>query len=952
MPNVNLGSVYYTAEIDLSKWNAGIKQMQSGLDSMNKGVSNSLAGTTNSVKTTLSNIGQSMTQWARTASIAITLPLTLLGKSAIDMAQTIEVRWKEIQKVYGATADAFERDNEMLRASIDETAYRFGRTKDEVLSIGASLAAIGYEGEEFADMLKQVYEFGTTGQMDFNFAMESGVAISKIYNKTGEDLTKTFAMLNKVENSTGASMRDLAEGVSIAGSAAKTVGVDIDELSGFMATLRERGIDANEAANGLKTIFTRVLKVTKDAQPIYKKYGIAIEDVTEKVGWHTEVVGLDAKALKDYQNKVESVRKQIREYQIGVAGANLDDDERAEKIAELSRKMSIYETEMRKAGGTTKEVYGAYTQSNGALKDANEIIIDIAKNWTKMTEQEQQVVIESNAHLYQRNKFVAIMEDLNSENSTYLKTLSAIGDEEENVATYQREMQIFLNTSRTKWNQFKIAVDDAKIAIGGILSDALTPLLGKLAELAKKFTELDPSVQNWIVALGAVIAIIPPLIIALDTLHKLVIIPLSGAIKWLATSVLPALAGALGITTTALLGWIGVIVGVLGLLYVAWQNNWLGIRDIVGGVISNITSWLGSALPEWLKANVEFLSGLMEFLTKVINWIFANFVAPWAKGFGAMLVVASIVIGEIIKAFAGLLTNFGQHAQSFLKMTKDLWVGVAKGIAGAVGSIILIIKNFIKVVHGVLTGDWRSILRGMVGALVAVGGAIFNVLSTLAQGFAAIILGGISLVIDGINKVLGSELVKGAFEKMGMKPTKIEAPKVTMPKLPSMNEITAEIFAGVGESVIDYSEIDKAQQAVGNAVSGAIDAFNAIDFQSFNTNATAFANSLVANAKKVNDSLVQLSNFQVKFDSDAFKASVIGVADTLIEKFGEVKELIDTIDIQKLNPTLASTAPVTNNTFNVDIGMYAGSEIEKREIAKQLADALENYNKGIGVVAV
>jgi phage-related protein len=36
-------------------------------------------------------------------------------------------------------------------------------------------------------------------------------------------------------------------------------------------------------------------------------------------------------------------------------------------------------------------------------------------------------------------------------------------------------------------------------------------------------------------------------------------------------------------------------------------------------------------------------------------------------------------------------------------------------------------------------------------------------------------------------------------------------------------------------------------------------------------------------------------------------------------------------------------------TFVVNIGTYAGSEMEKRELAKQLYDSLQDYNKGIGV---
>ena len=47
--------------------------------------------------------------------------------------------------------------------------------------------------------------------------------------------------------------------------------------------------------------------------------------------------------------------------------------------------------------------------------------------------------------------------------------------------------------------------------------------------------------------------------------------------------------------------------------------------------------------------------------------------------------------------------------------------------------------------------------------------------------------------------------------------------------------------------------------------------------------------------------------------------------------------------------TVGTTNTITNSPqFTVNVGVYAGSEMEKRALAKQLADAYDDYQRGIG----
>ena len=78
-------------------------------------------------------------------------------------------------------------------------------------------------------------------------------------------------------------------------------------------------------------------------------------------------------------------------------------------------------------------------------------------------------------------------------------------------------------------------------------------------------------------------------------------------------------------------------------------------------------------------------------------------------------------------------------------------------------------------------------------------------------------------------------------------------------------------------------------------------------------------------------------------------------AEGLIQGIGALPEMLTSPRLASAQVTGASSQPVSNYTTNspaitVNIGMYAGSPMEKRQIAKDLSDALADYNIGEGVL--
>ena len=94
-----------------------------------------------------------------------------------------------------------------------------------------------------------------------------------------KELAGEVDFLNAVENQTILSMQDMSEAIPITAAAVKGLGGDIRDLAVFMTAMREGGINANEAANSLKTSLARLITPTRQATETATAFGISIDSI-------------------------------------------------------------------------------------------------------------------------------------------------------------------------------------------------------------------------------------------------------------------------------------------------------------------------------------------------------------------------------------------------------------------------------------------------------------------------------------------------------------------------------------------------------------------------------------------------------------------------------------------------------------------------------------------------
>jgi len=245
-------------------------------------------------------------QWTgRQISYNFTLPLAIAAGAATKWQLANEKAFTQVQKVYGDTQAAaafymktqqgltqemanqkatqtFNNELSALQKNFKALSNYYGVNQAEVINVAAAWAAAGASGKDLAVAVDATMKAIILGDMDAAAATQALISIQSQYQLNSEELMKTLAQLNAVENQTGISMQGLIEGFERAAGTAQTAGVSTRELAAMLAALTPATGSAANAGNALKTILSRLMAPTKQAADVMAEMGINVTDMSWK----------------------------------------------------------------------------------------------------------------------------------------------------------------------------------------------------------------------------------------------------------------------------------------------------------------------------------------------------------------------------------------------------------------------------------------------------------------------------------------------------------------------------------------------------------------------------------------------------------------------------------------------------------------------------------------------
>jgi tape measure domain-containing protein len=177
-----------------------------------------------------------------------------------------------------------------------------------------------------------------------------------------------------------------------------------------------------------------------------------------------------------------------------------------------------------------------------------------------------------------------------------------------------------------------------------MLADTMKPVFLKLRDILKGVADTMSSVRagmmllpkpsrDVITTIGALTIAIAPLLLALgavgtavgglQTLWTVILAPVLTAIG----AGFVALAAAVGLPVWAVIAIMASLAAATAGLYLAWESNWLGIRDVtntalggIGNALSSAWSWWSNGLMAYLNQQIAVYASSWQSIVAWFNW--------------------------------------------------------------------------------------------------------------------------------------------------------------------------------------------------------------------------------------------------------------------------------------------------------------------------------------------
>lgn len=384
-----------------------------------------------------------------------------------------------------------------LSEDLNDMSSRLNNAGDKMISIGKTMSLVS----------AAITGLGV-GAVKTATDFEAGMAkVQATADATGEELEKLTAKALEMGAKTVFSASESAEALNYMAQAGWNTQQMIDGLEGVMNLAAASGEDlglVSDIVTDSLTSFGMSAKQSAEFADILAKASAASNTNVAMMGETFKYVAPVAGALG------------FNAYDVSVAIGLMANAGIKASMAGTSLRQIFTNlgSEVKIVGGEIGETTIAMADSSGNMRDLHDIIVDLRKAFSGLTEVQKAANAENLAGKTGMSGLLAIV---NASEQDFNNLTKAIN----NSAGASKKMADIMNNS-TK-GQFKLLmsqVEGIAIKLGNILLPMLNDLMSKISNLLTWFDGLNESTQKIIVTIAGLTAVIGPLLIGLGSVTK------------------------------------------------------------------------------------------------------------------------------------------------------------------------------------------------------------------------------------------------------------------------------------------------------------------------------------------------------------------------------------------------------------------------------------------------
>lgn len=600
-------------------------------------------------------IGDKMTAVGKSMTQNVTLPLAMIGGVAVKKFAEVD----KTMTLTNATMHNSAEEAALLDKAMKEAAANSTYGMNDAATATLNFARAGLSAEQAASALGPAMALaaGEGGELD---TVSAGlVATINGFHGSFDDAAHYADVFANACNNSALDVNSLSEAMSVAAPIFSAAGYQVEDAALYMGVMANNGIDANKAANSLKTGIARLVSPTAESASMMDKLGISITNSDGTM-----------KSSVQVQKELHDAFSQLSESeQIAAASAIFGKNQMAPWLALI----------------------------NTAPEDVAKLSGELEKNGTAMQMQSSMM-----------SGFAGSLEKLKSGIDVMMTSLGqALAPVIEKVASGIQKLVDWFNNLSPQMQTV--------IATIGVIVAAIGPVLVILGTIASGIGSIitlvgivGPVIAGLAGPIGIVVAVIAGAIAAGVALYKN-----WDKIKAKANEIKGKLANVWNHIK-------GRIVKSVEAIKKAVTKAWDAIKDVtetvwnaVAKVIETVLNIIFGAITAYLKLYLTVITVTFKAIQKVIevvwNAIKAATTATWNAIKSVVTTVANAlknVITTVFNAIKSVVTTVWNGIQT---LTTTVWNSIKTFVTNAVNTIKSAVTTGFNAIKSAVTTAWNGV---------------------------------------------------------------------------------------------------------------------------------------------------------------------------------------------------------------------------------------------------
>lgn len=694
--------------------------------------------------------------FAATAGIAGAVGIGALIKGSVDL----EAQFSKTMNVLQATTDAssakMSKLSDLAMQMGADTVFSAKDAADAMLELARGGIA---PAQIQAGALQGTLTLAAAGELQMGDAANIAVQAMGAFNLHGKDMNSIAAALAGGANASSASVHDMAEALSQAGTSAHAAGLTVQETTAALAAFSNAGIKGSDAGTSLKTFLQRLVPQTNKAQDAMVGLGLASENaaVAQKVFREEGIKGFTA------FGDGEAVLERLQQHFAQALGLPATSEAVRKAANDFSWTSGIMDS--------------AFTDSHGNFEDLATISGALQKSLKGLSDEERTTALNT---LFGSDAIRAA-NVLGAQGEKGIRRLTKATSDQ---GAAQKQANANMKGTAGALESFKGSVQNVQLQLGLLIAPAVQAGLHLLTDL---LNGIGPALEAVSRVLGPVADAFGTLFGGADaagfaqTLDKVfgntgkLVGPLTqvgGVILDLTHGFAAFKAGFKtgDIVDSGLLGFfeqlgasVRQVLPVLGRLGAALIPALVGVAGAIAPLIPAVLRLGASLIPVFGKI-AGAVTKLLPAVTKFARQLGANLVVVLGT-------LSDLVTTKVLPAVTKMLPTFISLGKGILQTAtaiEGFIVALLPTLSKVIGEIVDNLVPAVQTIGTALTTQLLPAFRRLLPVLVPVakfllemfGGAIIGVI----QGFAQAVKGAVGIVAGVINLVI--DLIHGDWSKV------------------------------------------------------------------------------------------------------------------------------------------------------------------------------------------